>query len=354
MFENLVIKENKDVKICRSRDYNYNFDKRTGLFMRWGKTQEDNPQYSPFGPEILDLEISVNGCPNKCRFCYKSNTPLPATNMSLETFKKILNKMPKVLTQIAFGITGIQTNPDFIPMMEYCREVGIVPNFTLSGIDLTDEIAEKCAKLVGALAVSAYETDKNVCYNTIKKFTDLGVVQTNMHLMISNENLHFVYEVLNDIKSDNRLSKLNAVVFLGVKPKGRAKNNFTSIEYSKFKELLSYCFDMNISFGFDSCTAPKFEKAIVEMGKTEYLESSESCESFGLFSSYINVEGRFFCCSFTEGEKEWETGLDVLNCEDFLRDIWFHPKLNEWRKKSFDNCYESGCRKCLIFPTINP
>ena len=29
--------------------------------------------------------------------------------------------------------------------MEYCREIGVIPNFTLSGIDLTDEMAEKCA-----------------------------------------------------------------------------------------------------------------------------------------------------------------------------------------------------------------
>ena len=65
--------------------------------------------------------------------------------MTFETFKTIIDKMPIVLTQIAFGITGIQTNPDFIKMLKYCREKQIVPNFTLSGIDLSDKIAKEVA-----------------------------------------------------------------------------------------------------------------------------------------------------------------------------------------------------------------
>ena len=123
----------KTVKVVVGEDYNFVFCKITGDFKRFGKTYEDDPEYSPVSPEILDLEISVNGCPNKCPFCYKNNTNEPATNMSFDTFKKIVDSIPKFLTQIAFGITGVQTNPDFIKMMEYSRKIGIIPNFTLSG-----------------------------------------------------------------------------------------------------------------------------------------------------------------------------------------------------------------------------
>jgi len=109
--------------------------------------------------------------------CYKANKNTPATNMTFDTFKAIFDKMPPTLTQIAFGITGVKTNPDFLKMMEYSRAHGVIPNFTLSGIDLDDDMADKCAKLIGAVAVSAYQTDKNVCYNTVKKFTDRGLKQ---------------------------------------------------------------------------------------------------------------------------------------------------------------------------------
>ena len=238
-----ILIDAKNTKIVTGDDYNYIFDKRNGDFSRWGKTFEDDPSFSPIGPEILDLEISINGCPpvgdgGCCRFCYKSNTNKKATNMSFDTFKMIIDSMPKVLTQIAFGITGIQTNPDFLRMMEYCREIGIIPNFTLSGADLTDKMALKVSKLVGALAVSAYETDKNVCYNTVKKFVDLGVQQTNIHLLVSEESMDFVYEVLNDRMKDSRLKDMGSVVFLGVKPKGRAKANYTPLSVDKYKDLI--------------------------------------------------------------------------------------------------------------------
>lgn len=342
-------------KITVGPDYNYYFSKITGEFRRWGKTLEDNPDYSPVGPEILDIETSINGCPNNCSFCYKGNTNQPATNMSLEQFKNILSKFPKTLTQIAFGITGIQTNPDFIGMLEHCRHVGIIPNFTLSGIDLTDEIAEKCSKLIGALAVSAYQKDKNVCYNTVKKFTDLGVRQTNIHLMVSEETIDFVYEVLKDRLTDERLKGMNAIVFLGVKPKGRASQGYHSLSVDKYKDLIEYCFTNNISVGFDSCSAPKFEKAVRSMKvdaelEKRLIECSESCES-SLFSSYINVSGMYWHCSFAENEKG-EGFVDVNGTNDFLLDVWHSDEVKRFRERSVGNMID-GCRMCHVFPEIN-
>jgi hypothetical protein len=90
----VVVAENDNVKAVRSLSYNYDFDKMTGFFRRWGKTMEDDPTFSPAGPELLDIEISIDGCPDRCRFCYKNNRSTPATNMSFDTFKLIIDKMP--------------------------------------------------------------------------------------------------------------------------------------------------------------------------------------------------------------------------------------------------------------------
>ena len=60
-------------KRVRSEYYNYDFNKETGFFARWGKTFTDDPKLSPFGPEILDIEISVGECSGNCSFCYKLN-----------------------------------------------------------------------------------------------------------------------------------------------------------------------------------------------------------------------------------------------------------------------------------------
>lgn len=343
----------KDRKLVRSTGYNFNFDKKTGFFMRWGKTQEDDPQMCPVGPEILDIEISINGCPNACPFCYKSNSDTPPTNMSYDTFVAILDKMPPVLTQIAFGITGVQTNPDFIPMLRVCRERGIIPNFTLSGIDLTDEIADEIVKHIGGLAVSAYESDKNVCYDTVKKFTDRGITQTNIHLMVAKETLPFVHEVLADRLHDHRLKDMNAIIFLGVKPKGRAAGHYTPVNSQEFGDLLSFAEENSIAIGFDSCSAPKYEAAIMQSDKTEEEKKraimfSESCEST-LFSLYINVHGVAWPCSFTEDEPEYQ-GVRVLDHENF-KSIWRSPELCKFRHQLLATM-KNGCRSCPVFQNV--
>lgn len=347
--------DNDKFKCIRSENYNFDFDKTTGFFARWGKTKDDDPTFSPFGPEILDLEISINGCPNNCSHCYKKNQNIPPTNMSLDTYKKIIGKFDRSpLCQIALGICGVKTNPDFIDMLKYTREKGLIPNFTLSGIDCDDNDIKEIVKYIGACAVSVYESDKNICYNTVEKFISAGIKQTNIHLLVMKENINFVYEVLNDVKNDKRLKDLNAIVLLKLKPKGRAKNIFTNLSQTEYNKLFKFCFDNNISIGMDSCHAHNLElfleqSDIKKEEKENISKCIESCESFGLFSSYINYKGKYFPCSFTENEGEWKDGIDVLNFDNFLKDIWFSEKLNKYRQQSIDTRYESGCRKCLTF-----
>lgn len=356
------------LKLFISEDYNYAFNKVTGQFARWGKTREDDSQFSPFGPEIADIEISVDGCVGPgmelkngstggpCRFCYKGNKATPPKNMSLDTFRAILDKMPKTLTQVAFGITTVQANPDFFAMMEYCREKDVVPNYTTAGADLTPEIVEKTAKLCGAVAVSVYEADKEVGYRAIRQFTDAGMTQVNIHAMISQESLNFVYEILDDIQIRPELAQLNAVVFLGLKPKGRARGQFNVVTQEQFNQLMDYCFMNNIRFGMDSCQSPRFFKFIENLDeKDQLVEAIEPCESFGLFSSYVNVEGRYFPCSFAEGEIGWEEGINLLEVDDFLEEVWFSDTITKLRisslqqTKDCDCSFSSSCRICPFF-----
>jgi MoaA/NifB/PqqE/SkfB family radical SAM enzyme len=346
------IVETQNLKSAYSDFYRYYFNKVTGHFIRFGKTWDDDPTWSPAGPEILDIEISTDGCPNACPWCYKGNTNGPPTNMAFETFKSILDKFPRTLTQIAFGITGVKTNPDFFKMMEYARQEGIVPNFTLSGIDLDDESAKRCASLVGAVAVSAYKDDKNACYDTVKKFVDLGIVQTNIHLMVSNQTMDFVKEVLKDRLTDKRLKGMNAIVFLGVKPKGRAASGYSLL--ADYSELIAFCLKNGIGFGFDSCSAPKFNAWVAKSGlpddcKKELISISEPCES-SLFSSYVNVLGEYWHCSFSENELG-QSCINVLDAKDFLKDVWWSPEVERFRKKVQDS-RANDCGNCHVYPQI--
>jgi len=354
--------EYKRFKFVRTEGYNYNFDRKTGEFIRWGKTLEDDPIMAPLGPEIADIEVSSGKCSGNCKFCYKGNTAKQeAKNMDLDTFKKVFNKIcnvkSPVLTQIALGITDIETNPDLYKIMEYCRNNEynyVVPNITINGYGLTDEHAQKLVSLCGAIAVSNY--NKDLCYNAVKKLTDLGLNQTNIHQLFAFETYEKCFEVVKDMATDKRLEKLNAVVFLMLKPKNRG-TGFHQPTKEQIKTLIEYCINNNVRIGFDSCSAQWFEWVVKNMDideerKQKTLMMSESCES-GLMSSYINVEGDYFPCSFAEGVDEWKEGISVKNCDDFLKDVWHNERVIEWRDKLLNKYCKNNCRKCAVFPSIN-
>lgn len=344
----LMIKEGQEFKAVLSPSYNYLFNKITGAFARWGATKEEDPIKAP-APEILDLEISYGGrCAGNCEFCYKGNGgDQPVHNMTLDEFKVVFNKMPRTLTQIAFGIMNINTNPDFFAMMQHAKDRGVIPNYTCHGFDVTDEVAARTASLCGAVAVSVYSKEHS--YNAIKLFTDAGMRQVNIHFMLSEETYDRAFEIVNDAASDPRLEHLNAIVFLAYKPKGRNAGEFTTIKsVEKMRKLIQHCKDLSVSYGCDSCSAPLILKSY--QGTKEYDRVApmiEPCEA-SCFSSYINADGEFFPCSFTEGEAGWETGLSVLHCNDFIKDIWNHERTLEFQSRLLGST--KGCQGCPSQP----
>lgn len=342
-----VLIENDKWKFVRSEHYNYNFDRENGFFIRWGKTLEDEPRYSFIGPEILDLEIS-NICHRGCPFCYKSNTK-NGKNMSFGTFKKIFHKFPRTLTQVAFGIGSIDANPDLWKIMEYCRSNDynkVVPNITINGDNLTDEYASNLVKLCGAVSVSRYDPD--TCYNAVKKLTDLGLKQTNIHQLVSLDTLKDCYQVIDDWENDKRLSKLNAIVFLLMKPKGKRNRLHQLTDINKYKELINYALDEGAPIGFDSCSASSFLNCVRDRDNYKQLETvAESCEST-CFSCYVDVNGVTWPCSFCE-DLDGISGINLLDIKDFMKEVWYGEPYVEFRKKLLSSCSITGCRECPAF-----
>ena len=340
--DSVKILENEEYKSLVSPDYNYVFNKKTGFFARWGKTKEEDPKVGL--PEILDIEITTicDGATSVgCSACYKSNTT-NGINMSFESLQPVIGNLPLSICQLAFGADAtLKSNPDIWKMMEFTRSKGIIPNITVASVD--DETADNLAKYCGACAVSRY-TNKNHCYDTVKRLTDRGMNQVNIHFVLHDKSFEMALETLNDIKNDERLSKLNAIVFLSLKTKGRGKN-FKIMSNEKFNELIEIAFEMGINFGFDSCSYHKFEKSIKNKEKfADLIKYAEPCES-SLFSTYIDAEGKFFPCSFTPQKDIWgDDGLDVLNCNNFLEDIWDCDKVSKFREILLNNE-----RKCPLY-----
>lgn len=340
------------MKRVSSDNYNYVFNRKTGFFARWGKSYDDNPKYSPIGPEIFDMEISTicNGLGKPCPWCYKSNTE-EGKNMSFETFKTIFHNLPKNVNQIAFGIGDIDGNPDMFSIFEYCRNNDynfVVPNVTINGYKLNDDYANKLSEVCGAIAVSHYYND-DICFDAIKKLTDKGMNQVNIHKLLSEETYQSCFDLIDKAKNDPRLLKLNAVVFLLLKPKGKRNKLHSISDVEKYKKLIDYAFEKGVNFGFDSCSAGKFLEAVKDRSNFKELEmNAEPCEST-IFSGYCDVDGEFFPCSFMEKESGWENGIDIKKCDNFLKDVWYNDKVKKFRINLLEK-NKCGNLNCPFFP----
>ena len=332
-----AIAETARLKLCEAEGYHYVFDKETGDFARWGATRADDPEMAPC-PEILDIEIAtacdgVSGAP--CRFCYKANLR-SGTQMSIETFERIFAVLPKSVTQIAFGIGNLYGHDDMWKIFWHARDNGVVPNVTINGNELTDEVAHKLASVMGAVSVSRYDPS-DVCYDAVKKLTDLGMRQVNIHQLVSAETVDSCMQLLRDMQSDPRLAKLNAAVFLMLKPKGRGKALTSLKDALKYKALVDYALDNGLRVGFDSCSVPSFLAAVKDRPQyAEYERDTDRCES-GLFSLYIDVTGTAWPCSFGQGRTDL-TGIDLLRVKDFKTEVWEGAVLDRWRARLRGNC----------------
>lgn len=334
-------------------DHHYNcfFDKLTGLNLRFGKMLDDDPDVCKLGPEILDLEVSINGCvpvkgSENCKYCYKCNTSAPATNMRFETFKKIVGTFPINLSQIAFGITGLKTNPDLPKMFEYCRQIGIIPNLTTVGADMDDDMKDMICKYAGACAVSCYPGAKELCYKTIDELHTYAKgaysrdLHVNMHILVSKSNMSHLHEVLQDI-ADGKVPGLRSVVLLRIKPCGRAKRMDCTVSHDMYKEVVEFCMKNKISFGFDSCSATPVMEVLKEIGHPELCNCCESCES-GRLSSYINVAGEYWNCSFAE-RTDFIKPINVLAYKHSTE--WW----NSDEIKRIRNLEHPACKSCPIY-----
>ena len=333
------------IKRFKADGNNMVFNSENGDMMRWGNTYDEDPSYSPLGPEIADIEITSicegpEGVP--CSFCYKGNTR-KGSNMTLDTFKIIFEKIPKTVTQIAFGVDATGTsNPEMFKIMNYCKDNNVVPNITIANI--SPIMAYKLANTCGAVAVSRYD-NKDLCYDSVRALCDMGLEQVNIHALVSEETEAMIVETINDYHSDIRLSNLKAIVFLSLKQKSRGEK-YNRLSQEKFNKIVKLALEKNVPIGFDSCSAPKFAKAIDYNEKI--MPMVESCEST-CFSMYINKDGEYFPCSFTEKDR-WPNGIDIKKDDfDFMKDIWYSERTIGFRKKLLSSQDKNGMRHCPLY-----
>ena len=347
--------DKKNIKTYRDSAYKFNeiFDLRTGFYLRTDSEETKRDSFMRSFPALLDIGI-MGGC-KSCRLCsadcYQGGRPYnPEKDMKLEDYKKIIDEgAKKGLQQVALGGAG---NPndhkDFEEIVRYTRSKDIIPNYTTSGIELSDEAVKATKMYCGAVAVSWYYQDFTV--KALKKFLDSGM-KTSIHFVLSRESIEDAIKCLEtgkliysrDKEFDLNENKINAVIFLLYKPVGlgrtdkiltlrndeeQIKRFFKAIENNKNK----------FKIGFDSCSIP----GIINYSESIDRTSIDSCEG-GRFSAYINSDLIMTPCSFDQNLKY---GISLK--ESSVEDVWNSDKFSEFRSKLFFRCPDCKNREnCL-------
>lgn len=332
----LVDKKNKFVSL---------FNPKTGFYVRSGVIENGKDTgVDPFMttyPQLIDVGIMgscesgrLGLCKNAGIQCYQDGLHKSLPDMTLDNFKNIVDESKGKVFQIALGGRG---NPnkhkDFSAILKYCRDNGIVPNYTTSGLNLTDEEVALTKKYCGAVAVSWQRGQHTL--DAIQRFIDAGC-KTNVHYVLGNFSIDEAIDRLNAQSFYDGFPKgVNAVIFLSHKPVGLGDEvQVLKAGNPRVATFFALIDSGNFSFkiGFDSCTVPGILNYTSKIDKA----SIDTCEG-GRWSMYISADMVALPCSF---DQEWRWGVPLTERLG-IQDAWESDTF-----ESFRNSFRTSCTGC--------
>lgn len=328
-------------KIDKKNKFISMFNPDTGFYVRSGVIENGkdtgvDPFMTAF-PELLDIGVMghcVHGASGLCIKsgvqCYQNGLKTKFPNMSFENFKRIVDECKGKTFQFALGGRGdVDQHEDFERILRYCRDNGIVPNFTSSGLGFTDEIVALCKELCGAVAISWYRQEHT--YRAIQMLLDARV-KTNIHYVLGNNSID---EAIERLKNNDFPKGINAVIFLLHKNVGQGlDSNVLHVDDPKVKEFFNIVDTCKVDFsiGFDSCCIP----GLINHTNNINPDSYDTCEG-GRWSAYITSDMKMLPCSFDNQELRWAYDIST----DTVQNAWNSEQFEDFRNHFRNSC--SGC-----------
>jgi len=320
-------------KVFKNKEYEILFNTKSGFEVLRGINGYDDPFVTDL-PTMMDIGI-MGSCRNHCSFCYQGDKKEP--NMTLDDFKQIIDEVKYHASQCALGGRGNpEDHENFEEIIKYARENNVVPNFTTAGNNVTDKIVSLTKEYIGAVAVSNY--NKPYTYRSLKMFMDARV-KTNIHFIYSRQSHRQAMDLINgkDIWNGKvDIEKLNAVVFLLFKAKGRGKDKLYMVpsEYQvkEFGESINKT-KLSIKIGMDSCLINRVQQYANFTPQQKI--SVDTCES-GRMSVYVTPDMKLVPCSFADHDKY---GLSIK--DKSIKEVWTQGwGFNDFRNtlKETPNC----------------
>ncbi|UCG13397.1 MAG: radical SAM protein [Deltaproteobacteria bacterium] len=286
---------------------------------------------------------TTEACPVQCRHCYMSAKEGETGELTTEKLKAALEVLAEMgVFHVALGGGEALVRSDLFEIATYTRELGMVPNLTVSGALMTAQIAQQM-KLFGQINVSVdgvglrYGVFRSQdrfddAHRAIKMLLDAGV-STGINCVVGRRNFDGIPELFQYAKEHG----LNEIEFLRFKPVGRGSKSYllerTTYEQnlsllpmlSKLSERHGLCAKIDCSFIPMLC-AHNPPRQLLETTATY------GCEAGNVLLG-IRSDGSVSGCSFLQGE-----GLSVFD----LRAAWASDenleKLRTWPRRAPEPC----------------
>lgn len=333
------------------------FNPQTGLYMRTGVIKDGKDTgvdpYMCDYPELIDVGIMghcIHGRAGLCIQsgvqCYQNGLGQSEPNMKLSDYRRIVDESKGLAFQFALGGRGDPNkHKDFEEILRYSRKNSVVPNYTTSGLDLTDTEIAITKQYTGSVAVSWYRAEYTI--DAIKRLVKAGC-STNIHYVLGNSSIE---EAHSRLVAQDFPHGVNAVIFLLHKPVGQGtQDEVIKVGDPRLAAFFKEVDKGNREFkvGFDSCTVP----GIVNFSRRINLDSVEACDA-GRFSMYITSDMKATPCSFDNQGQRWAVSLNEMT----IQEAWYSPLFENFRGHSRHSC--TGCGKrsncyggCPITPEI--
>jgi len=196
----------------------------------------DSPRWKGADPERLTAPTEVHvvvskRCSAGCKSCYVDATP-QGNALSLEQAKAALDRLAAHgVFHVALG-GGEATDLDYLfEIAAYARQIGILPNLTTAGLNMTCAMAERC-KVFGQINVSIDGVGAR--YADARGFDGFRLAERALRQLrevkkevgINCVVSRTTYDHLDEVVGLARKLRLNEVELLRFKPAGRGAKTF--------------------------------------------------------------------------------------------------------------------------------
>ncbi len=285
----------------------------------------------------------TNACNVGCNHCYMESGETDSREMDTETLKLGLKKLQSIgVFHVALGGGDALLRPDLFELAEYAREIGLVPNLTLSGNSITEKIAEQLT-IFGQVNLSIDGIGKTSSVFRNPKMFDMADkaitllvnagVKTGINCVMGRNNFEAIPQLFKYAKK----KKVNEIEFLRLKPTGRAKDLYkeertTYDQNIKLIPLLSkYSKKYKIEAKIDCSFIPML---CYHKPPLDYLDKSATygCEAGNVLIG-AKSDGKINGCSFLPA-----TELSIFDFHDQWHTGTYFKNLRSWQSRAVEPC----------------